>query len=67
MSISFREYSMESSSRCGNFDGEKIDGSNSVLFGGGVRRSGGGVWRSGDNDESEDSDKAGEGTLDEGA
>lgn len=62
MSISFKAYSMGSSSRWpGNFDGEKIDGSNSVLFGGGVLR------RSGDNDDSEDSDKAGEGTLDEGA
>ena len=54
---------MGSSSRWpGNLDGEKTDGSNSVLFGGGgVRR-----W-SGDNDDSEDSDKAGDGTLDEGA
>lgn len=61
MSISFEVYSMESSSRWpGNLDGQKIDGSNSALLGGGVRRSG-------DNDESEDSDKAGEGTLDEGA
>jgi hypothetical protein len=41
-------------------DGEKIDGSNSVLFGGGVR-----TWRSGDTDDSEDSDEAGDGTLDE--
>jgi len=62
MSISFRSNSMGSSSRWpGNLDGEKIDGSNSVLFGGGVRR-----W-SGDNEDSEDSDKAGDGTLDEGA
>lgn len=61
MSISFKVYSMGSSSRwLGNFDGQKIDGSSSVLFGGGVRRSG-------DNDDSEDSDKAGEGTLDDGA
>jgi len=44
----------------GNLDGQKIDGSNSVLLGGGVRRSG-------DSEDSEDSDKAGEGTLDEGA
>jgi len=52
---------MGSSSRWpGNLDGEKIDGSNSVSFGGGV-------WRSGDTDDSEDSDKAGDGTLDEGA
>lgn len=49
-----------SSRRPGNLEGEKIDGSNSVLFGGGVRRSG-------DNDDSEDSDRAGDGTLDEGA
>ena len=49
-----------SSRRPGNLDGEKIEGSNSVWFGGGVRRSG-------DNDDSEDSDKAGDGTLDEGA
>lgn len=61
MSISFGIYSMGSSSSWpGNLDGEKIDGSNSVLYGGGV-------WRSGDNDDSEDSDKAGDGTLDEGA
>ena len=61
MSISFKENSIGSSSMWpGNLDGEKIDGSNSVFFGGGVRRSG-------DNDDSEDSDKAGEGTLDEGA
>lgn len=61
MSISFGTYSMGSSSRWpGNLDGEKIDGSSSVLFGGGVRRSG-------DNDDREDSDKAGDGTLDEGA
>ena len=61
MSISFKGYSMGSSSRWpGNLEGQNIDGSNSVLFGGGVRRSG-------DNDDSEDSDKAGEGTLDEGA
>lgn len=61
MSISFKAYSMGSSSTWpGNFDGQKIDGSNSVSCGGGVRRSG-------DNDDSEDSDKAGEGTLDEGA
>lgn len=62
MSTSFRAYSVGSSSRWpGNFDGEKIDGSNSVSLGGGVKR------RSGDNDDSEDSDKAGDGTLDEGA
>jgi len=61
MSISFRSNSTGSSSRWpGNLDGEKIDGSNSVSFGGGVRRSG-------DNEDSEDSDKAGDGTLDEGA
>ena len=62
MSISFRAYSIGSSSRWpDNFDGQKIDGSSSVLFGGGV------VRRSGDNDDIEDSDKAGDGTLDEGA
>jgi len=61
MSISFNVFSMGSSSRWpGNLDGQKIDGSNSVSFGGGVRRSG-------DNDDSEDSDKAGDGSLDEGA
>lgn len=62
MSISFGTYSIGSSSRSpGNLDGEKIDGSNSALLGGGV-------WRwSGDNDDSEDSDSAGDGTLDEGA
>ena len=64
MSISFKGYSMGSSSRWpGNFDGQKIDGSNSVFFGGGVRT----LRWSGDNDDSEDSDKAGEGALDEGA
>lgn len=63
MSISFKGYSMGSSSRWPeNLDEQKIDGSNSVFFGGGVRTGG-----SGDNDDSEDSDKAGEGTLDEGA
>lgn len=61
MLMSLEGYSNGSSSRCpGDFNGQYMDGSNSVLLDGGVARSG-------DTEDSEISDRVGEGTVDEGA